>query len=124
MQAMLDKEDATLKTNNNTNASITDLIKYTPKLGRYVVANILTKYGKPHGYEGKHKFILYKGWIKNNEQIGRVNFYHKRFCKKFQAEVVTITSYFIQVGIREIGIHLPNNNGKTPDIYIDYPTKG
>jgi len=124
MQAMLDKEDATLKTNNNTNASITDLIKYTPKLGRYVVANILTKYGKPHGYEGKYKFILYKGWIKNNEQIGRVNFYHKRFCKKSQTEVVTITSYFIQVGIREIGIHLPNNSGKTPDIYIDFPTKG
>ena len=124
MQAMLDKEDATLKTNNNTNASITDLIKYTPNLGQYVVANILTKFGRPYGYDGKHKFILYKGWIKGNRQFGRVNFYHKRFCKKNQTEVVTITSYFIAVGIREIEIHLPDNNGKTPDLYIDYPTKG
>ena len=124
MQAMLNKEDATLKTNNNTNASITDLIKYTPNLGQYVVANILTKFGRPYGYDGKHKFILYKGWIKGNRQFGRVNFYHKRFCKKNQTEVVTITSYFIAVGIREIEIHQPNNNGKTPDLYIDYPTKG
>ena len=124
MQAMLNKEDATLKTNNNTNASITDLIKYTPNLGQYVVANILTKFGRPYGYDGKHKFILYKGWIKCNRQFGRVNFYHKRFCKKNQTEVVTITSYFIAVGIREIEIHLPDNNGKTPDLYIDYPTKG
>ena len=124
MQAMLNKEDATLKTNNNTNASITDLIKYSPNLGQYVVANILTKFGRPYGYDGKHKFILYKGWIKGNRQFGRVNFYHKRFCKKNQTEVVTITSYFIAVGIREIEIHLPDNNGKTPDLYIDYPTKG
>ena len=124
MQDMLNKEDATLKTNNNTNASITDLIKYTPNLGQYVVANILTKFGRPYGYDGKHKFILYKGWIKGNRQFGRVNFYHKRFCKKNQTEVVTITSYFIAVGIREIEIHLPDNNGKTPDLYIDYPTKG
>ena len=124
MQAMLNKEDATLKTNNNTNASITDLIKYTPNLGQYVVANILTKFGRPYGYDGKHKFILYKGWIKGNRQFGRVNFYHKRFCKKNQTEVVTITSYFIAVCIREIEIHLPDNNGKTPDLYIDYPTKG
>ena len=124
MQAMLNKEDATLKTNNNTNASITDLIKYTPNLGQYVVANILTKFGRPYGYDGKHKFILYKGWIKGNRQFGRVNFYHKRFCKVNQMEVVTITSYFIAVGIREIEIHLPDNSGKTPDLYIDYPTKG
>ena len=124
MQAMLNKEDATLKTNNNTNASITDLIKYTPNLGQYVVANILTKFGRPYGYDGKHKFILYKGWIKGNRQFGRVNFYHKRFCKKNQTKVVTITSYFLRVGIREIEIHLPDNNGKTPDLYIDYPTKG
>ena len=124
MQAMLNKEDATLKTNNNTNASITDLIKYTPNLGQYVVANILTKFGRPYGYDGKHKFILYKGWIKGNRQFGRVNFYHKRFCKKNQTEVVTITSYFIAVGIREIEIHLPDNSGKRPDLYIDYPTKG
>ena len=110
--------------NNNTKGGIEDLIKYTPSLEQYVVANILTKCGRPRGYEGKYKFILYKGWVKGDYQYGRVNFYHKRFCKINQMEVVTITSYFIRVGIREIGIHLPDNSGKTPDIVIDYPTKG
>ena len=110
--------------NNNTKGGIEDLIKYTPSLEQYVVANILTKCGRPTDYEGKYKFILYKGWVKGDYQYGRVNFYHKRFCKKNQTKVVTITSYFLRVGIREIEIHLPNNSGKTPDIIIDYPTKG
>ena len=110
--------------NNNTKGGIEDLIKYTPSLAQYVIANILTKCGRPQDYDGKYKFILYKGWIKGDYQYGRVNFYHKRFCKKNQTKVVTITSYFLRVGIREIEIHLPNNKGKTPDIIIDYPTKG
>ena len=110
--------------NNNTKGGIEDLIKYTPSLEQYVVANILTKCGRPTDYEGKYKFILYNGWVKGDRQYGRVNFYHKRFCKKNQTKVVTITSYFIVVSIREIGIHLPNNTGKTPDIIIDFPTKG
>ena len=110
--------------NNNTKGGIEDLIKYTPSLEQYVIANILTKCGRPQDYDGKYKFILYKGWIKGDYQYGRVNFYHKRFCKKNQTKVVTITSYFLRVGIREIGIHLPNNSGKTPDITIDFPTKG
>ena len=110
--------------NNNTKGGIEDLIKYTPSLEQYVIANILTKCGRPQDYDGKYKFILYKGWIKGDYQYGRVNFYHKRFCKKNQTKVVTITSYFLRVGIREIEIHLPNNKGKTPDIIIDYPTKG
>ena len=110
--------------NNNTKGGIEDLIKYTPSLEKYVVANILTKCGKPADYEGKYKFILYKGWIKGNYQYGRVNLYHKRFCKVNQTKVVCITSYFIRVGIREIGIHLPDNKGKTPDITIAFPTKG
>jgi len=110
--------------NNNTNGGIADLIKYTPSLEQYIVANILTKCGKAEGYEGKYRFSLYKGWINGNQQYGRVCFYHKRFCKRNQTKVVTITSYFLRVGIREIGIHLPNNSGKTPDITIDFPTKG
>ena len=110
--------------NNNTKGGIEDLIKYTPSLEQYVVANILTKCGRPTDYEGQYKFILYNGWVKGDRQYGRVNFYHKRFCKKNQTKVVTITSYFIVVSIREIGIHLPNNTGKTPDIIIDFPTKG
>ena len=110
--------------NNNTKGGIEDLIKYTPSLEQYVVANILTKCGRPEDYEGKYKFILYKGWVKGNYQYGRVNLYHKRFCKVNQTKVVGITSYFIRVGIREIGIHLPNNSGKRADIIIDFPTKG
>ena len=110
--------------NNNTKGGSEDLYKYTPSLDQYVVANILTKCGRPTDNEGKYKFILYKGWVKGDRQYGRVNFYHKRFCKKNQTKVVTITSYFIVVSIREIGIHLPNNTGKTPDIIIDFPTKG
>jgi len=110
--------------NNNTKGGIEDLIKYTPSLEQYVVANILTKCGRPADYEGKYKFILYKGWVKGNYQYGRVNLYHKRFCKVNQTKVVCITSYFIRVGIREIGIHLPNNTGKKPDMVIDFPTKG
>ena len=54
MQAMLNKEDATLKTNNNTNASITDLIKYTPNLVQYVFANILTKFGRTYRIDSSH----------------------------------------------------------------------
>ena len=46
--------------NNNTKGGIEDLIKYTPSLEQYVVANILTKCGRPADYEGKYKFILYK----------------------------------------------------------------
>ncbi len=104
--------------------SITELIKNTPSLERYVIANILTKFGKPRGYEGKYKFIVYKGWIKGNTQYGRVNLYHKRFCKKNQTDVVTITSYFIHIGIRDIGICTPENKSVTPDLFIDFPTKG
>lgn len=111
--------------NNNTKSvNITDLIKYTPNLGEYIKASILTKCERPRGYEGKYKFFTYDGWIKGNTQFARINLYHKRFCKVNQTKVVCITSYFIRVGIREIGIHLPNNTGKTPDIIIDFPTKG
>ena len=110
--------------NNNTRGGIEDLIKYTPSLEQYIVANILTKCGRPQDYDGKYKFSLYEGWVKGDRQYGRVNFYHKRFCKINQTKVVTITSYFIVVSIREIAIHLPDNKGKTPDIIIDFPTKG
>lgn len=104
--------------------SITELIKNTPSLERYIVANINTRFGKPRGYEGKYKFIVYKGWVNGNTQYGRVNFYHKRFCKKSQMEVVTITSYFIHIGIRDIGICVPENSSVKPDFFIVFPTKG
>ena len=123
MHQPIPKRNTKARANNNT-SPIVELINQTPSLEQYVIANILTKCGRPQDYDGKYKFILYKGWIKGDYQYGRVNFCHKRFCKKNQTKVVTITSYFLRVGIREIEIHLPNNKGKTPDIIIDYPTKG
>jgi len=123
MHQPIPKKRTRAKSKNNT-IPIVELINQTPSLEQYVIANILTKCGKPQDYDGKYRFSLYKGWIKGDYQYGRVCFYHKRFCKRNQTKVVTITSYFLRVGIREIGIHLPNNSGKTPDITIDFPTKG
>ena len=95
--------EATMNSSSNKSKSkkpsITELIQNTPSLERYVVANIVTRFGKPRGYEGKYKFIVYKGWVKGNTQYGRVNLYHKRFCKVNQMDVVTITSYFIHINI-------------------------
>ena len=123
MHQPIPKRNTRAKSSNNT-SPIVELINQTPSLEQYVIANILTKCGRPQDYDGKYKFILYKGWVKGNYQYGRVNLYHIRFCNVNQTKVVCITSYFIRVGIREIGIHLPNNTGKTPDIIIDFPTKG
>ena len=47
------------KKSNSKIPSITELIQNTPSLERYVIANIITKFGKPRGYEGKYKFIIY-----------------------------------------------------------------
>jgi hypothetical protein len=104
--------------------SITELIKNTPSLERYILANIVTKLGKPSGYEGKYKFVIYKDWVRGGTQFGRVNLYHKRFCKKNQIDVVKITSYFIHINIRNIGICIPESKSVTPDLFIDFPTKG
>ena len=115
----------TPKSNNNTKGvNITDLIKYTPNLGEYIKASILTKCERPRGYEGRYKFITYDGWIKGNTQFGRINFYHKRFCKINQMDVVCITSYFLAIKPTGIGIHSPHNQTNKPDMLIDFPTNG
>ena len=125
MHQDIKKNEAPKITNNNTKGiNITDLIKYTPNLDEYIKANILTKCGRPEGYEGKYKFFIYDGWIKGNRQYARINLYHKRFCKKTQTKVVCITSYFLGIEPTGIGIHLPDNRGNKPNIHIDYPTKG
>ena len=71
--------------------SITELMNNTPNLERYIVANILTKCGRPDNYDGKYKFIVYKDWIAGNRQNCRINFYHKRFCKRSDMLVMAIT---------------------------------
>lgn len=102
--------------------SITELMNNTPNLERYIVANILTKCGRPDNYDGKYKFIVYKDWIAGNRQNCRINFYHKRFCKRSDMLVMAITSYFVKVGIRDISISYPEKS--TPDLFIVFPTKG
>ena len=91
MHQPIPKRNTRAKSSNNT-SPIVELINQTPSLEQYVIANILTKCGRPQDYDGKYKFILYKGWVKGDYQYGRVNFYHKRFCKVNQTKVVTITS--------------------------------
>ena len=44
--------------------------------------------------------------------------------KKNQIDVVKITSYFIHINIRDIGICIPESKSVTPDLFIDFPTKG
>ena len=105
-------------------APIADLIKYTPDLEKYIIANIITKCGKPVGYEGKRKFNLYKGWDMGNCQRGRVCFYHKRYDKQKDLDTMAITSYFFTITPSIISIHFPNNKGNDPDMHIDYPTNG
>ena len=125
MHQEIKKNEPPKEDNNNTKGvNITDLIKYTPDLGEYIKANILTKCGRPRGYEGKYKFFTYDGWIKGNRQYGRINLYHKRFCKVSQMEVVCITSYFLGIEPTGIGIHSPSNQTNKPDMLIDYPTNG
>ena len=117
-------KDAPKSNNNTKGVNITDLIKYTPNLGEYIKASILTKCERPRGYEGKYKFITYNGWIKGNTQFGRINFYHKRFCKVNQMDVVCITSYFLAIKPTGISIHSQHNQTNNPDMLNDYPTNG
>ena len=102
--------------------SVTELINNTPSLEKYIIASILTKCGRPDEYEGKYKFITYKGWIGNNRQFGRVNFYHRKFCKQKDVTIMAITSYFIKIGIRDISISYPETS--KPDLFIVFPTEG
>jgi|TARA_R110000772_G_scaffold259358_1_gene376950 hypothetical protein len=107
-----------------TDTPIADLIKYTPDLESYIIDSIITKCGKPAGYEGKYKFSLYEGWDVGNCQRGRVNFYHKVYYKKKDIDTMVITSYFFTITPSIIAIHLPNRKENIPNIHIDYPTNG
>tara|TARA_R100001377_G_scaffold73608_1_gene49645 strand:- start:1043 stop:1402 length:360 start_codon:yes stop_codon:yes gene_type:complete len=118
--------EATMKSMSSTEKpkmpSITELINNTPSLEKYIIASILTKCGRPDQYEGKYKFIIYKDWIGNNRQFGRVNFYHRKFCKQKSESIMAITSYFVKVGIRDISISYPEKSKQ--DLFIVFPTAG
>ena len=126
METAMDKKPAAPKKTRKkrVNTPIADLIKYTPDLEKYIIANIITRCGKPAGYEGKHKFTLYKGWDTGNRQRGRVCFYHNRYDKKKDIDTMAITSYFFTITPSIISIHLPNRKENDPNIHIDYPTNG
>ena len=126
METAMDKKPAAPKKIRSKRADtpIADLIKYTPDLEKYIIANIITKCGKPEGYEGKRKFTLYKGWDTGNRQRGRVCFYHNRYDKKKDIDTMAITSYFFTITPSIISIHLPNRKENIPNIHIDYPTNG
>lgn len=102
--------------------SIAELMNSTHNLEKYIIANILTKCGRPDNYDGKYKFIVYKDWVVGNRQNCRVNFYHKRLCKQKDMLVTAITSYFVKVGIKDISISYPEKS--TPDLFIVFPTEG
>ena len=126
METAMDKKPAAPKKirSKRSDTPIADLIKYTPDLESYIVASIITKCGKPVGYEGKRKFTLYKEWDTGNSQRGRLCFYHSRYDKKKDIDTMAITSYFFTITPSIITIHLPNRKENTPNIHIDYPTNG
>jgi len=115
------KEGSPEKPKKDTAVSISELIDRTPSLESHVVTNILTQEGNPEGYEGKYKFTLYKGWDAGGCQRGRVCFYHKVYDKNKELDTMAITSYFIEIRSKTIGIHLPASKGIEPDIHIDFP---
>ena len=126
METAMDKKPAAPKKirSKRSDTPIADLIKYTPDLESYIAASIITKCGKPEGYEGKRKFTLYEGWDTGNCQRGRLCFYHNRYDKKKDIDTMAITSYFFTITPSIITIHLPNRKENTPNIHIDYPTNG
>jgi len=126
METAMDKKPAAPKKirKKRTDTPIADLIKYTPDLESYIIDSIITKCGKPAGYEGKYKFTLYKDWDVGNCQRGRVNFYHKVYYKKKDIDTMVITSYFFTIKTDTIGIHTPDSKGIKPCMVIDYPTNG
>ena len=126
METAMDKKPAAPKKirKKRTDTPIADLIKYTPDLESYIIDSIITKCGKPEGYEGKYKFTLYKDWDVGNCQRGRVNFYHKVYYKKKDIDTMVITSYFFTIKTDTIGIHTPDSKGIKPCMVIDYPTNG
>ena len=126
METAMDKKPAAPKKirSKRSDTPIADLIKYTPDLESYIIDSIITKCGKPAGYEGKYKFSLYEGWDIGNCQRGRVNFYHKVYYKKKDIDTMVITSYFFTIKTDSIGIHTPESKGIIPCTVIDYPTNG
>ena len=117
------ENEATVGDNSNQRPSIVDIIKFTPNLEEYILANIYTKCEKPDIVEHV-RFSLYDGWNKGNIQRGRMCIFYGVPVEGAIWNDKKIVSYFLLIKEKEINIFLPENTGKGPDITIPFPTKG
>ena len=117
------ENEATVGDNSNQRPSIVDIIKFTPNLEEYILANIYTKCEKPDIVEHV-RFSLYDGWNKGNIQRGRMCIFYGVPVEGAIWNDKKIVSYFLLIKEKEINIFLPENKGTEPDITIPFPTKG
>ena len=117
------ENEATVGDNSNQRPSIVDIIKFTPNLEEYILANIYTKCEKPDIVEHV-RFSLYDGWNKGNIQRGRMCIFYGVPVEGAIWNDKKIVSYFLLIKEKEINIFLPENTGKGPDITIPFPTDG
>ena len=103
--------------------SIEQIIKFTPELKEYILANIYTRHEKPSNIQ-RIKFNVYEGWNNGGVQKARMDIFWGEPIQGCMFPKTHIVSYFLQIDKNKIGIHLPNNKTNTPDIYIDFPTTG
>lgn len=104
-------------------ANITDIIKFTPNLEDYILANIYNSCGKPDIVEHV-RFSIYNGWNKGDIQRARICIFYGIPVEGAMYNKTQIVSYFLRISRDEIEIHLPKNNGNKSDMTIPYPTNG
>ena len=103
MHQEIKKNEPPKEDNNNTKGvNITDLIKYTPDLGEYIKANILTKCGRPRGYEGKYKFAGTADAIINSNENKLKILDFKQSNKPKRREYSVINEYGLQLALYSI----------------------
>ena len=101
--------------------SIDQLIKFTPELKDYILANIYTRHERPSNVE-RVKFNVYKGWTNGGIQKARMDIFWGEPVQGCMYTKTHIVSYFLQIDPYKIGIHFPSNSTNNPDMYIDFPT--
>ncbi len=117
------ENEATVGDNSNQPPSIVDIIKFTPNLEEYILANIYTKCGKPDIVEHV-RFSVYDGWNSGNIQRARMCIFHGVPVEGQMFNSTEIVSYFLLIKEKEIKIFLPENTGTGSDMTIPFPTKG
>lgn len=117
------ENEATVGDNSNQPPSIVDIIKFTPNLEEYILANIYTKCEKPDIVEHV-RFSVYDGWHKGNIQRARMCIFYGVPVEGQMFNNTEIVSYFLLIKEKDIDIFLPENTGTGADITIPFPTKG